>query len=443
MAEHGSNGYDIEALIDSGSTISIMRNSVYTNFFPNYKLMRENNKDYGDINKSPLVIYGYVSTTIRFKLLPDNTFMVRFAVVPDSTMSYDCLLGRGFLKRPGLTVILNEVVEMRYCGFTNDIMNIEVTEEPNVLDAVREGLDPSLPMEAQDELFSTLQEYIRSKPDAGVVDYKLDIRLVDNAKPFYFTPRRLSWHERQEVDKMVRNLLNKGIIRPSNSEFSSPIVLVKKKDDTYRLCVNYRALNKITVKDRYSLPLIEDQIDRLAGNSYFTSLDLKDGFHHVPVAEESIKLTSFVTPDGQYEYLKMPFGLANAPAACQRFINLIFRPLLEARKVLLYLDDILIATPTIRENLTILGEVLHLMSRHKLELKFAKCKFLKQEIEYLGYIISKKGVTPNKINVDAIRNFPQPNSTRQVQSFLGLTSYFRKFVPNFSLIARPLYNLLC
>ncbi|XP_054015387.1 uncharacterized protein LOC128896206 [Hylaeus anthracinus] len=209
---------------------------------------------------------------------------------------------------------------------------------------------------------------------------------------------------------------------------------VRKKDSSYRFCTDYRALNKITK--------IEDQIDRLSNSAYFTSLDLKDGFHHIPIFEDSIKFTSLVTPDGQFEYLKMPFGLANAPAAFQRFVTLIFRPLLEFGKVLLHLDDILIAIKNIDENLEILKEVLELLGRHNLELKFSKCKFLKREIEYLGYNININGITPNGSNVKAIQDFPQPKTVKQVQSFLGLTSYFRKFVPNFARLAQPLYNLV-
>lgn len=237
-------------------------------------------------------------------------------------------------------------------------------------------------------------------------------------------------------------MLERKIIRPSILNFSSPIVLTKKKNGTYRLCVDYRSLNKITIKDRYPLPLIDDQIDRLANSCYFTSLDLRDGFHQITVDENSIKFTSFVTPEGQYEYLKMPFGLANALAAFQRYINTIFQPLLEEEKILLYLDDILIATKTIEDNLKILIEILQLLAKHKLELKFCKWFFLKEEIEYLGYIISSKGITSNKANIEAIHNFPQPKKVRQVQSYLGLTSYFRKFVPGFALIARLLYELV-
>lgn len=206
--------------------------------------------------------------------------------------------------------------------------------------------------------------------------------------------------------------------------------------------MDYKALNKITVKDRYPLPLVDDQIDCLTDHCYFTSLDLKDGFYHVLIAKDSIKFTSFVTPDGQYEFMKMPFGLANGPATFQRYINTVFVPLLDTNKVLIYLDDILIPTQTMDENLKIIAEVLDLLSQYKLELKISKYRFLKREVNYLGYIVSASGITPNNHNIEAVRNFPQPRTVKQVQSFLGLTSYFRKFVPSFASIAEPLYDLL-
>lgn len=442
LTEGKEEQYYVEALVDSGSAINIMTDRTYTDFFGSYQLMREEGKNYGGVNKSLLTIYGYIVAKVSFQLLPNYTFNIKFAIVPNSTMTYDCLLGREFITQPGMTVVLNKSVELQYYEHIGDIMNIEAIRDYDILDTVKEDLDPSLPFEIEKKLLSLLREYIQSRPNLCNVDYNFTIQLTKDAKPFYFTPRRLSWYERSEVNKIIDSLLKKNIVRPSNSNFSSPIVLVKKKDGTYRLCVDYRALNKITIKDRYPLPLIEDQIDRLAGNFYFTSLDLKDGFHHIPVSEDSIKFTSFVTPDGQYEYLRMPFGLANAPAAFQRFVNSIFRPLLDTKKILLYLDDILIATPSIEQNLNILQEVLHLLSQYGLELKFSKCNFLKLEIEYLGYIISGNGIKPNKVNVEAIRNFPQPKTVKQVQSFLGLTSYFRKFVSNFALLARPLYNLV-
>lgn len=374
--------YFVEALIDSGSAINLMTETTYLKFFNDCSLIKGiDDATYGGVNKSPLTIYGYITPEIRLKPLADHKFAIKFAVVPDSTMTYDALLGREFTSRPGMTVILGEILELRYNTVIKEsnILQIEPMENSDCLDVVRDNLDESIPFEIRRKLLILLENYINAECEIYDADNKFEIQLMEGSKPFYCTPRRLSWSERNEVRRIITDLLKRRIIRPSNSNFSSPIVLTKKKDGTYRLCIDYRALNKITIKDRYPLPLIDDQIDCLSNSHYFTSLDLKDGFHHVLINENSIKFTSFVTPDGQYEYLKMPFGLCNAPAAFQRYVNAIFRPLLEEGKILLYLDDILIATKTINENLKILREVLDLMSKHKLELKFSKYHFKKKK----------------------------------------------------------------
>lgn len=186
------------------------------------------------------------------------------------------------------------------------------------------------------------------------------------------------------MKRIIDDLLKTNVIRPSNSPYSSPIVLVKKKSGATRLCVDYRQLNKLTVRDHYPIPLIDDHLDMLRGKRVFSSIDLKSGFHHVHMDEGSVKYTSFVTPFGQYEYLRMPFGLCNSPSVFQRFINTIFRRLIDVQKVLVYLDDILTATESVDENLAILEDVLQVISKYNLELRLDKCSFLQSSIEYLG-----------------------------------------------------------
>jgi len=330
---------------------------------------------------------------------------------------------------------------MTYNELANEVLNIEAVERTDSLDIVSNNLDASLSYEVKNKLFNLLSTYFRSVEATENIPYEFEIQLVNGSKPFYFTPRRLSWSERAEVKNIVSELLRKEVIRPSNSNFCSPIVLVKKKNNSYRMCIDYRTLNKITLKDRYPLPLMEDQIDQMSGKSCFTTFDLKDGFHHVPIAKNSIKFTSFVTPDGQYEYCKLPFGLANAPAAFQRCINMIFKPLLDAKKVQIYLDDIMVATATVEENLEVIEEVLSLLARYGLELNLSKCKFLQREIEYFGYRISAGNITLNKSKVKAIQDFPQPKTLKQLRSFLGLTGYFRKFIKDYARIAKPLCDL--
>jgi len=196
------------------------------------------------------------------------------------------------------------------------------------------------------------------------------------------------------------------------------------------------------LKDNYPTPLIDDLIDKLSEKTIFTKLDLKNGFFHVHMHEDSIKYTAFTTPMGQYEWLRMPFGLRNAPAVFQRFVNKIFADLVKEDKVLIYMDDILIATKDSKSHMEILTEVFKRLVDNKLELRLDKCEFLQREIKYLGYIISGEGIKPDSKGMQAVKDFPVPTKAHEVQSFLGLCSYFRRFVKDFSTKAKPLYDLV-
>jgi hypothetical protein len=203
----------------------------------------------------------------------------------------------------------------------------------------------------------------------------------------------------------------------------------------------YRALNKITIKDRYPLPLIEGQLRRLSGFCYFTSLDLFAGYHQIPMSAESISFTAFVTQDGQYEFLRMPFGLCNGAAVFQRMINNVLGQL-RFTKVLCYLDDILIPAISPTQSLEILCEVLTLFQTTGLTLKLSKCFFLKTKLEYLGYEISQSNIQPSTNKIKAVSNFPTPKNVHQVRQYLGLTGYFRKFIKDYAKKAKPLSILL-
>ncbi|CAF4883162.1 unnamed protein product [Pieris macdunnoughi] len=259
----------------------------------------------------------------------------------------------------------------------------------------------------------------------------MHIRLNSDA-PIYYRPYRLSFNEKLKVREIIADLLSKGIIRESESAYASPILLIKKKDGTDRMCVDFRALNRITIKDRYPLPLIEDHIDRLGKGRYFTTLDMASGFYQICLNEASIPLTGFVTPEGHYEYLKMPFGLTNAPVVFQRIISDTLRSFINNGTVVVYIDDVLLISESVDAGLHIVRHVLQTLTDAGFSLNMKKCSFLNTEVEYLRRTITNGEVRPSKSKIAALINSPEPKNVRQVRQFLGLAGYFRKYVENYA-----------
>lgn len=294
-----------------------------------------------------------------------------------------------------------------------------------------------------DRLLKLLNRYVdsfaRDTKDLGCTDLiEMHIRTNTN-EPVYCKPYRLSHKENEIVNEKIKDLLDAGIIRESFSEYASPVVLIKKKGGDYRLCIDYRALNARTVKDRYPLPHIEDQVSRLSGKCFFTALDLAQGYYQVPINVESINKTAFVTPSGQYEFLKMPFGLANAPAVFSRLIQMTLGKV--CKDIALYLDDVMIPTLTVEEGLSLLERVLQLLSEANLKLNLKKCSFLKSTVTYLGHEITAGTIQPGQAKINCVAEYKRPRNVHEIRQFIGLTSYFRKFIKGFAEIARPLTEL--
>ncbi|GFT62908.1 retrovirus-related Pol polyprotein from transposon 297 [Trichonephila clavipes] len=231
--------------------------------------------------------------------------------------------------------------------------------------------------------------------------------ILKDEEPVCQPPRRLAFTERQEVNKQIKEWLNEGIIRPSSSEYASPIVMVKKKDGSSRMCIDYRKLNQKLVKDKFPLPLIEDVLDTLQEAEVYSTLDFRNGFFHVDVDEDCRKYTSFIVPDGQFEFNKVPFGLSTRPGVFQRYVSSIFRDLTRKGIVISYLDDLVIPAKNEQE----------------------------------GHIVESGTIKPSPTKTLAVQKFPEPTTIKQVQSFLGLTGYFRKYIKDYSKIAEPLSDL--
>jgi len=245
----------------------------------------------------------------------------------------------------------------------------------------------------------------------------------------------------EEANKYIEENLQKGFIRPSKSPAAYPVTFQKKKDGTLRFCVDYRRLNAVTIKDSYPLPLYMLFFEQVKGSKYFSKLDLKSAYNLIRIREGDEYKTAFRTRKGQYEYLVMPFGLTNAPAVFQRFINYVMSDYLD-KFVVVYLDDILIFSKTLGEHITHVSKVLQVLQDNYLIAKLEKCVFHVPEIEFLGHIISGTQIKTDPTKIAAVKDWPVPNSLKELQSFLGFCNYYRRFIKNFSIVASILFKLI-
>lgn len=266
------------------------------------------------------------------------------------------------------------------------------------------------------------------------------IHIYPGSSPVARAPYRLSVADENELKRRIRELLKSGHIQPSVSPWAAPILFVKKKDGTLRFCVDYRGLNKVTVRDQHALPVPEDQLRRLSGAKIFTKLDLRSGYYQVKVAEEDVNKTAFTSAYGSYEFLVMPFGLTNAPATFMRLMNKVLAEYIH-EFVVVYLDDILIYSQNEADHEQHVDLILKRLAEFDLAVKLSKCSFFQSEVEYLGFVVSDQGVSMSEEKVKAILDWPVPKNKRDVRSFLGLTGFYRQFIRKYAHVAAPLHSL--
>ncbi|GMJ07948.1 hypothetical protein HRI_004464000 [Hibiscus trionum] len=247
--------------------------------------------------------------------------------------------------------------------------------------------------------------------------------------------------ELKELKKQIQELEDKGFIRPSISPWGAPVLFVKKKDGSMRLCIDYRKLNKVTIKNKYPLPRIEDLFDQIKNAAVFSKIDLRSGYYQMRVKEEDVPKTAFRTRYGHYEFLVMSFGLTNAPVAFMDLMNRVFKPYLEMF-VVVFLDDILVYSRNKEEHADHLRIVLQTLRDHQLYAKFTMCEFWLSEVLFLRHIISADGIKVDSKKVQAILDWRPPRNVSEIRSFLGLAGYYRRFVKGFSVIVAPLTKLI-
>ena len=274
---------------------------------------------------------------------------------------------------------------------------------------------------------------------------KHHIRTIDES-PVYTKPYRQPEILKQEINKQVDQMLDQNIIRHSQSPWSSPVWIVPKKLDAsgekkFRTVFDYRLLNQKTIDDKYPIPNINDILDKLGRCQYFTTLDLASGFHQIEMHDDDIEKTAFTVENGHYEFLRMPFGLKNAPSTFQRVMDNVLRGL-QNKICLVYVDDIIIFSTSLQEHMENLGQVFNRLKEANLKIQLCKCEFLRREVKFLGHIVTPDGIKPNPDKVSIIKNYPIPKTNKQIKRFLGMIGYYRKFIKSFAQITKPFTKCL-
>ncbi|GFX44877.1 retrovirus-related Pol polyprotein from transposon 17.6 [Trichonephila clavipes] len=388
--------HKITALIDSGSTVSLLRENTSRRIMDPTKLSK---------NKMLLTGIGEAQVTtigsFEHELEIDNeNYSLTWHVVAADKLKFEAVIGSDLLEQASISFSKEGV---KFNKYENHAQLMQISAEN-----LQEELDLRHVENRQikKKLEKLIQDY---KPEkTASTDVTMRIILKDE-EPVCQPLRRLAFTERQEVNKQIEEWLNEGIIRPSSSEYASPIVMK-------------------LVKDKFPLPLIEDVLNTLQEAKVYSLLDLRNSFFHVDVDEDCRKYTSFIIPDGQFEFNEVPFGLSTSPGVFQRYVSSIFRDLTRKGSVISYLDDLVIPAKNEQEGLEKLKIIFEVAKKYGLEIKFKKCQFLKKKIEFLGHIVESGTIKPSPPKTLAVRKFPEPTTIKQVKSFLGLTGYFRKYI---------------
>jgi hypothetical protein len=283
-----------------------------------------------------------------------------------------------------------------------------------------------------------LEELPGMPPDRSI---EFMIELLPGTPPISKRPYRMPINKLVELKKQLAELQSKGFIHPSSSPWGAPVLFVEKKDGTQRMCVDYHSLNEVTIKNKYPLPRIEDLFDQMKGASAFSKIDLRSGYHQLKIREPDIPNTTFHNQYGLYEYTVMPFGLRNAPAYFMYLMNKLFMEYLY-KFVVVFIDDILIFSKTEEEHEKHLRMVLEKLRSNQLYAKFSKCEFWLTEVAFLGHVISAGGISVDPSKVKDVLNWMPPTNASEIHSFLGLAGSYRRFIKDFSKIAKPMTRLL-
>lgn len=366
----------------------------------------------------------------------DNTVPIRVYNPGDR----ECTIKRGTMAGYFTPVKETDVVDM-----TMHTSNDEDTGDvpPHLVDLLKRS-KTEVPNSFHDNIAELLRKnqdvFAKSDTDIGRTNLVRHGINTGNASTIKERPRRFPPKEQQEIDSQIQDMLQSGSIVPTESPWASNVVLVRKKDGSKRFCIDYRRLNNVTVKDAFPIPRIDETLDTLGGSEWFSTLDLASGYWQVELDEDAQKKSAFVVRGGLYSWRVMPFGLCNAPSTFERLMERVLAGL-HWKVLLVYLDDVIVFAKTVDEELTRLETVFQRLRDAGLKLKPRKCHLFKRSVLYLGHVVSPDGISTDPEKIKVVEDWPVPTSVKEVQSFLGLASYYRRFIGGFANIARPLHQL--
>lgn len=418
-------GSSMLGLLDSGASHTIVGGL-------GWKVIKSLNLPFKDKNTVHCTVangqdcVGVGSIDIPFQV-QDRIKIVNTLVIP--SISHALILGADFWRQMGI------VPDLRHGSWTFSSNTV-------IVDSVALHSQSELVSDQLSKLNSLVSDAFQNMGNSlgctTLVEHEIKTASAPIKQRYYPVSPVMQSHINRELDK----LLEQDIVERSNSPWSSPILLVRKKDNSYRFCVDYRKLNQCTERDAYPLPYVSATLDRLRDARYLSSLDIKSAYFQVPLTEASRPLTAFTVPNrGLFQFRRLPMGLANSPATFQRLIDRVLGADLEPY-VFCYLDDIIIVTQTFDKHLEILTEVFKRLKTAGLTVAKEKCFFCRSELKYLGYIVDRNGLRVDPDKISAILNIPVPTCVSEVRRIIGLASWYRRFVPNFSALTAPLCNLL-
>lgn len=443
------NGRKYTALIDTGANLSLIDSNI--NDFE--RILLKKPIEFSTITKKDVIRFEVITDAPNEFNLPAYT-KINWKMTELKGRKYNFIIGIDLLN------CFNTMINLidGYISFNQRITKFILNPYNNLEVCTLEGIEfewnriqlDHLNTEEYSETIKILKRFEKLFFREGdqltsTMNVQHEIRTVTdeqiNAKLYRYPPQ----HE-VEVRRQIKEMEEQGIIRKSNSRYSSPLIVVPKKVDNsgqrkYRIVVDYRKLNDVTIDDKYPLPNIDSILDKLGRAQYFTTIDLAKGYHQILIREQDREKTAFVTPHGLYEFIRMPFGLKNAPATFQRLMNETLRNFIN-KTCVVYLDDILVFSTSLREHVKSITDIFTVLEQTNLKIQIDKCNFMKKETEFLGHILTKEGLKPNPNKIKVIQSLEIPKTEKQIKSFLGLTGYYRKFVKDYAKVAQPITKYL-